>query len=150
MVQRLPHPSKRKGGKQKNKSTKKAKKSENVNTVKEEDKRATEDVPKKGKAFNMVEDTGSSSAKIEEVEEITEVAIEWVDEENVTLGDHNVFSYTDMNPEIQMCNWLADSAMTSHVTNDQRVFMTYVETDKTMVTGIGGLRTNILERGTVE
>lgn len=90
---------KRKGGKQKNKSAKRAK-GETVNAVKEDKKMTTDNAPKKQIAFNMVKDAGDSSAKIEEAEEEVEVALEWVDEENITLGDHSVYNYAGMNPDV--------------------------------------------------
>ena len=97
-----------------------------------------------------VDDIAETSAKIEEIAEEAEVAVEWVDEENITLGDNSVYNYANLNPDIQMYDWIADSAMTSHVANNRKIFTTYEEISDVKVTGVGGLRTEIKGRGTVE
>ena len=143
-------PRKRKGEQSGNRSAKKAK-NESVNEAKSEEKTTdTQNPPKKLMAFNVVEDEVPTTATIEEIrEEEVEVAVEWEENENITLGD-NAMYYANVNPDIQMCDWLADSATTSHVANDRKVFRTYEESPNTFVTGVGGLRTEIKGRGTVD
>lgn len=49
-----------------------------------------------------------------------------------------------------MWDWLADSATTSHVTNNREIFTMYDETSNATVTGVGGMCTEIKGQGTVE
>ena len=148
-------PQKRKGEQRTNRPGKKAK-TESVNEAKaEEKKNTTQNAPKKTLTFNVVEDAepssaGPSSAKIEEVEEEVEVAVQWEDSENMILSDDAMYNYANVNPDIQMYDWLADSATTSHVANNRKIFTTYEETPNAFVTGVGGLRTVIKGRGTID
>ena len=61
-----------------------------------------------------------------------------------------MYNYAAQNPEIQMWDWLADSATTSHIENNREIFTTYNETSNATVTGVGGMRTEIKGWGTVE
>jgi hypothetical protein len=47
-------------------------------------------------------------------------------------------------------DWLADSAMTSHVTYQRDIFCTYTPIVNSVVTGVGGKQAPIFSQGTVE
>jgi hypothetical protein len=47
-------------------------------------------------------------------------------------------------------DWLADSAMTSHVTHQCEAFTTYMPSANTYVTGVGGKEATIAGQGTIE
>ena len=77
--------------------------------------------------FCVVEDITETSAKIKEITEEVKVAVEWANKENITLGDNSMYNYANLNPDIQMYDWIADSVTTSHVTNNHKIFTTYEE-----------------------
>ena len=119
-------PPKCKGGKDKNCPGKKPK-NENVNVVNEDEKKSSTDTLKKGMMFCVVEDIAETSAKIKEITEEVEEAVEWANKENITLGDNSVYNYTNLNPDIQLYDWIADSVTASHVANNHKIFTTYEE-----------------------
>jgi hypothetical protein len=123
-------PPKQKGGGQRNRPDKKAR-NESVNEAKENNKKGTADAPKKSVAFNVVEDNMQDSARFEEVDKEAEIAVEWDEDEIVTLNDLSI-------------------ATTSHIANNRGIFKTYEATSNASVMGVGGPCTDIKGRGTVE
>ena len=60
-------------------------------------------------------------------------------------------SYTgEYNPPLLYYDWLADSATTSHVSNQRDAFKTYQPLTDTNVSGVGNVKTKALGRGTIE
>jgi hypothetical protein len=97
-------------------------------------------------------DSNRSYAAIEEVEEVTLGGITFdtlecgqffnFDNENVTnssINDERTLYY----------DWLANSATTSHITNQRDTFMTYEPIQNTPITGVGGLQAQAEGRGDV-
>jgi hypothetical protein len=101
-------------------------------------------------AFNVVEDNMQDSARFEEVDEEAKIAVEWDEDEIVTLNNLSMYNYTNPNADVQVCDWLADSATTSHIANNRGIFKTYEATSNASVMGVGGLCTEIKGGGTVE
>ena len=93
--------------------------------------------------FVVVENNVESLAQIKEIVDKEEVAIVWDENENIVLGGYEMYQYIGVNPEIQMYNWLADSATTLHVANNHEAFTQYEETLNTSVTGVGRIHTEI-------
>ena len=60
-------------------------------------------------------------------------------------------TYTgEYNPPLLYYDWLADSATTSHVSNQRDAFKTYQPLTDTNVSGVGNVKTKALGRGTIE
>ena len=100
--------------------------------------------------FVAIEEVVENLAMTDQVDDgENEVAIVCDENEDISLGGYGMYEYAGMNPEIQMCNWIANSATTAHVVNNCAIFTEYVETPNASVTGVGGIRTNIQGKGTV-
>ena len=120
---------------------------ETVNVAVEEQKAPA---PQKPITFAAIEEVVENSAMTDRVDDgENEVAIVCDENEDISLGGYGMYEYAGMNPEIQMCDWIADSATTAHVANNRALFTEYVETPNASVTGVGGIRTNIQGKGTV-
>ena len=59
---------------------------------------------------------------------------------NVAANDENLIYY----------EWLADSATTSHITNQQDAFISYETLENSSITGVGGQEAKIAGKGTVK
>jgi len=57
-------------------------------------------------------------------------------------------SLTD-NEVTHVYDWLADTGSTYHITNRQELFRTYEPTPEATVQGVGGIRSQVLGRGTI-
>jgi hypothetical protein len=72
------------------------------------------------------------------------------DDGNYYNNECTSFDLNATNDCISLCDWLADSAMTSHIMNLRDVLMNYQDAGDILVAGIGGMRTYVHGHGTIK
>jgi hypothetical protein len=113
----------------------------------------------KGKGKGDDKGRGRKRRKKEETnegEEEEEEIIFSVEEQRVTFntsnkfGDCNDCNLDENDEHVLYYDWLADSATTSHVTNQRDAFTSYQPAQGTAVAGVGNVKASAIGRGTVE
>jgi hypothetical protein len=97
-------------------------------------------------------DSDRSYAAIEEVEEIKSGGITFDASERgqfFNFDNENVANSSINDEHTLYYDWLADSATTSHITNQHDTFVTYEPIQNTLITGVGGLQAQAEGRGDV-
>ena len=90
-----------------------------------------------------------------EKESANEIIIGEADEELIVfsaVGDEDKYGLVDVNEinvSLLQSDWLADSATTSHITNERDLLIEYTPTPNLTVVGVGGNNTAVKGRGTV-
>jgi hypothetical protein len=70
--------------------------------------------------------------------------------QHFNIQEYNSCNMNGIDKHILYYDWLADSATTSHVTNQRNAFITYQPLEATTVASVGNVKTKAEGRGTIE
>ena len=109
----------------------------------------------KTEATNMTTNEGEAMQTEEEVafmmEEDHDILMNPSDEgQYFNFNNNSVNNADGIDEPLDYYHWLADSATTSHITNQQEAFVTYKPLTGKTVAGVGNNKANVEGRGTIE